>query len=246
MKNQILLLLMIFTLSVSAQDYTMYETHTLTPKAGHQKELNAAIANHNKLFHAEGPYKNYMFSIINGPRSGDILFAMGSCTFTQMDNRPSSAAHNKDWDNVLMHCDGGAKNLEYWKLDKDLSYMPGGDDGSTKGICKVRYFDVSDNSDFREMQMRFRKVDEAIGSTIPLIMYRNNFQNKEGRDWAAVTWYENWAAMDSFKWDGWKEKYIELYGEDGWEKLDNVYDKIILSREDELRNRRLDLQAPSK
>ena len=187
--------------------------------------------------------KNYMFSILNGPRSGDILFAMGSCTFTQMDDRPSSKAHNKDWNAVLAHTEGGAKNIEYWMLNDELSTAPMTSADSTKTLCKVRYFEVSDNSDFRDMQAKFKKTLETMGSKTPRFFYRNRFQNKEGRDWALVTWYDSWADLDAGSWDAWKKAFIKLYGEDEWKKIDDTYDEIVLSREDEMRMRRRDLQA---
>ena len=72
MKNLfVFLFAMIATLAIG-QDYVMYETHTLTPKEGHVQALEEAIAKHNELYHAEGPYKNFIFSILNGPRSGDL------------------------------------------------------------------------------------------------------------------------------------------------------------------------------
>jgi hypothetical protein len=246
MKNLfVFLFAMIATLAIG-QDYVMYETHTLTPKEGHVKALEEAVAKHNKLYHAEGPYENFMFSILNGPRSGDLLFAMGSCTFSHLDDRPSSEAHNKDWNAVLSHCEGGAKNIEYWRLEEELSHDPKGISTATKPLCRVRYFDVADNAGFRDMQAQFRKVDEAMGTKTPSFMYRNQFQNRQGRDWAIVTWFDSWADLDAGSWNAWKETFIKLYGEDGWKKLGDEYDDIILSREDEMRVRRLDLQAPDK
>lgn len=231
---------------VSGQDYTMYETHTLTPKMGSAEDLDKAIAQHNKLYHADGPYKNYMFSIINGPRTGDILFAMGSCTFSQLDERPSSKEHNKDWAKVLSHTKDGAKNVEYWVLNEELSSPSTSNTDDMQPLCKVRYFDVADNSDFIELQGQVKKTIEAMGITTPRYMYRNRFQNKQGRDWALVTWYDNWTDFDNDKWDNFKETFIELFGENRWTKLDIEFDQFITSREDEMRYRRLDLQGEEK
>ena len=246
MKNLLVLLFTIMATLGSAQDYTMYETHTLTPKVGHEQALDEAIAKHNKLYHADGPYMNYMFSILTGPRTSDILFVMGSCTFSQMDGRPSSEEHNKDWAVVLSHCDGGAKNVEYWALNDELSSAPPAPTDKPKPLARVRYFEVSDNSDFREMQDQFKKTREAMGSKTPHFFYQNQFQNREGRDWALVTWYDSWADLDAGSWDTWKKTFIKLYGEDGWEKMGKEYDIIVVSREDEMRMRRPDLQADKK
>lgn len=246
MKHLNTFLFTILATFVFGQDYIMYETHTLTPKEGHEQALNEEIAEHNRLFHADGPYENYMFSILNGPRSGDILFAMGSCTFTQMDNRPSSPEHNKDWNGVLAHTVGGAKHIEYWELNKALSYDPADSGNNPKMLCKARFFEVADNSDFIDMQAQFKKTLEAMGSKTPRNFYRNQFQNREGRDWVVITWHDSWADLDKGNWDLFKSTYIKLYGEDGWNKMDEAYDSIVLSREDEMRMRRTDLQAGDK
>lgn len=246
MKILTALLFTVVATLVMGQDYTMYETHTLTPKDGHEVALDESIAEHNKLYHADGPYQNFMFSILNGPKTGDILFAMGSCTFSQLDDRPSSRAHNKDWDSVLAHSDGGAKNIEYWVLNDDLSSPPPTATDTPKPMSRVRYFEVSDNSDFKEMQVRINKTIEAMGVNTPRFFYKNRFQNKEGRDWALVTWYDNWAGLDAGNWDVFEMTFIKLYGEDGWKKLDDEYDEVVISREDEMRARRPDLQAEKK
>lgn len=167
MKNLFVFLFAIMATLAIGQDYVMYETHTLTPKEGHVQALEEAVAKHNELYHAEGPYENFIFSILNGPRSGDLLFAMGSCTFSQLDGRPSSEAHNKDWNAVLSHCEGGGKNLEYWRLVEELSHDPKDISNATKPLCRVRFLDVADNAAFREMQAQFRKVDEAMGTNTP-------------------------------------------------------------------------------
>ena len=96
------------------------------------------------------------------------------------------------------------------------------------------------------MQEKFKKTLDAMGSKTPRFFYRNYFQNKEGRDWAVVTWYDSWADLDKGSWDDWKKAFIKLYGEEEWKKVDEEYNEIVVSREDEMRVRRRDLQADSK
>ncbi len=221
---------------VNAQDYTMYETHYLTPIAGHEQAITEEIIEHNKLYHANGPYTNYVFNILSGPRTGDFLFAMGSCTFTQLDGRPSGHAHDQDWASVILHSHG-ISNVEYWKRVDNLSTnIPGAGD-KLKPLSRVRFFEVSDNSDFRDLQDKFMKVTVEMGNKRPRIMYQNHFNNKEGRDWALVTHYDSWAELDGGKSGEFKTTYIKLYGEDAWKELGEKYDKTVLSREDEMRVR---------
>jgi hypothetical protein len=92
----------------------------------------------------------------------------------------------------------------------------------------------------------FKKDDECI--ELKNITYKNRMmsKNKQGRDWALVTWYDNWTDFDNDKWDNFKETFIELFGENRWTKLDIEFDQFITSREDEMRYRRLDLQGEEK
>lgn len=91
-----------------AQDYMMYETQYLNVIPGHTQQFNDAMKAHNDRFHASGPYQASVWSITAGPHSGRMFWAMGPCTFTDLDNRPSSAEHQSDWaDNVLAHAEQG-------------------------------------------------------------------------------------------------------------------------------------------
>ena len=230
-----------------SQDTVMYETHTLTPKIGEEAALDAKIAEHNRLYHADGPYMNYMFSILSGPRTGDLLFAMGACTFAQLDGRPASKAHDDDWAALLKHTEGGVKNVEYWVANEELSNRRNPTTtGEPKPLSRVRYFDVSDNSNFIDIQIQIKKTIMAMDEKRYWVMYRNRFKNKDGRDWALVTYYDSWAAFDEDNFDSFKSTFIKLYGADGWDKFDKKYEETVTSREDEMRVRRPDLQGDKK
>ncbi len=234
MRNLLVLVFLAFASLIFAQDYVMYETHYLTPKPGHEMALMEEIAEHNKLYHAEAPYFNWVFSIVNGPRTGDLLFAMGPMTFTQNDDRPGGMKHNLDWASVMSHAKdmGGA---EYWKMDEDLTYSPESEDDTELNLSRVRYFEVADNDLFRKVQKQIKETIESTGSKRSRTMYRKQFQHRDGRDWASVSWFENWAELDDDSMPGFEETFKKVHGADAWDQFTEDFDKAIVGREDEWR-----------
>ena len=234
MKKLLVLLLVCSTTLLLAQDYVMYETHYMTPKAGHMEQLMEEIGEHNKLFHADGPYYNAVFTVINGPRAGDLFFAMGPMTFTQNDDRPSSAEHGADWSQVESLTEG-ISNVEYWVRNDELSYVPETTDDTQMDLSRVRFFEVADNALFVKVQKQIISNIKAMGSKRARTMYRKQFMNRDGRDWAAVGWYKNWAELDDDSLPGFEETFIKTRGEAAWKMFEEDFEKAVVSREDEWR-----------
>ncbi len=222
----------------SAQDapaYVMWETIYLTVKPGHANALAEELAEHNRLFHAEGPHTAYVSYIVNGPHTGDMLWRMGPTTFSDLDGRPSGDPHDSDWDNdVLVNCEK-VHTAEYWRLNENLSRMPE-PDAEPPALVRVRFFDVADNALFRKTQGQLLKVAEERGVTRPRLMFRNQDVNRDGRDWIAVSFYENWAERDEDGPElGFREAFNNVHGEDTWDTFWEEVDKAIVSRYDEWR-----------
>jgi hypothetical protein len=236
MKNLLVLIYLMSITGLFAQDYVMFETHYLTPKPGHELALMEEVKEHNRLFHAEGPYTNNVFRILNGERTGDLLFAMGPMTFTQNDDRPSSAKHGADWNSVMMHA-YPVSNVEYWVRNDDLSYVPTNADETPMDMSRVRFFDVADNDLFRKVQKQIIETMKAMGSTKPRTMYRKRFMHRTDRDWATVMPYKNWAELDEDSGNNFREAFVKVHGEGSWEKFDEDFNNAVISREDQWRSR---------
>jgi len=241
MKNLLYLPFILFCGFLSAQDYGMFETHYLTPKSGHEQALSEEIAEHNKLFHADGPYANYVTTVMNGPRTGDYVFAMGPCTFTQLDDRPSSAAHGSDWASVQIHAER-ISNVTFWKRDDNLSYNPSGPAAVAPTMLRVRFFEVADDNLFSKVQAQIVKTIEASGSTRPRTMYQRAFPSSDKRDWAFVSPYENWAELDE-NGPSFKERFEKANGAENWDQFIEDIGNAIISRDDEWRAIRNDLMG---
>ena len=217
------------------QDYTMYETQYLTILPGHGDDFNEKMTEHNQEFHAEGPYTAQVFFVINGPRSGQIFWVMGPTTFTQMDSRPTGEDHDSDWgQEVLSHAEVGT--AEYWRRDDDLS-APLDPDAPQQPLSRVRFFEVADNALFVTTQEQIEATLKAMGSTRPRTFYRKQFAHRDGRDWALVQSYDNWAEQDAPRTGNFQATFVEVHGLAAWLQYQDDRAAAVVGVEDEWRQR---------
>ena len=231
MNYRILFSLAFVPMFAVAQDYVLYETQYLTPLPGHENELSLALERHNKRFHAEEPYAAFVRYVINGPRSGDYFWIMGPSTYSDYDHRPTGDPHDSDWSNAVMaHAQSG--EVEYWIQSDELSYTPEGSEDEDRPLSRVRFFEVSDNALFQELQSQITEVRAAMDSPQPRLMYRKQFQHKDGRDWAAVVGYSGWSELDD-EGGNFPETFREIHGEAAWDTFQEQIATTIIGREDE-------------
>ena len=234
MKSLCTLLLAFVSTIVSGQDYAMYEIHYLRIKPGNEQAVAEGITKHNKTYHAEDPYRNSVFSILTGPHTGDLMFAMGPLTFTQLDNRPASSEHNADWLSVQSLCER-IEDVQYWTANDELSFTPENADDSPRLLSRVRFFEVEDNALFRKVQGQNIKTTAARGGNNPRTMFRKRFLSNDKVTWATVTTYKNWAELDKDNGADWQETFKSVNGEEAWDIWREEIGKAIISRRDEWR-----------
>ena len=199
---------------VKAQElYTMYETMYITPKYDKAKEFNEAFAAHNKKFHASGANAVAVQYVVNGSRAGQYVWVMGPCTFTDMDSRPSDDAHTADWNMVLPYIKE-ISDVEYWRLDQDLSYTP--ENWTLTDKIHIRSWDVKPGKEmaFREAMYKMVEVFNTKKYDNSWHVYWNTFAGDKGRDIAGVFGFDNFAFYDKdpvFIMD-----FEEFHGEGSW------------------------------
>jgi hypothetical protein len=235
MKSLCTLLLAFVSTIAFGQDYAMFEVHYLRVKPGNEQAATQAITKHNKTYHAEDPYKNTVFSILTGPHTGDLMFAMGPLTFTQLDNRPASSEHNADWLSVQSLCER-IEDVQYWTANDELSFTPENADDSPRPLSRTRFFEVEDNGMFRKVQGYNVKTIAALGGTNPRTMYRKRFLSGEDKvTWATVSSYKNWAELDEDNGGDWGKTYKSVNGEEAWNNRGEEWGQAVISRRDEWR-----------
>ncbi len=120
-----MLAVMVFVTSIFAigqDDYKMLELVYLKPYPGADLEAASKLmADHNKKFHAEKPYKASVWSNLTGSRVGTWTWVMYPASFSAYDNRPSGKEHDQDWEKVVGPYFELIAN-EYWKVDDKLTY----------------------------------------------------------------------------------------------------------------------------
>ena len=139
--------------------YGMAEITYMLPKIGSEKAFVDGVKSHNESFHKDGPNKAYIDNILTGDESGWYVWIMGPCTFSDLDNRPTDAAHTNDWDknvspNVLKY----GRN-EFWRYNTKLSYR--GDASDSPKFENIWFVDVKKGQDY--------KFNEFIKKTRSLI-----------------------------------------------------------------------------
>lgn len=214
------------------QEYVMFEVQFMTVRSGETAALNEAMAAHNRKYHAEGPYHASVWFVVNGPRTGQLVWTMGPVTFTQLDGRPAAGGHDDDWtENVAPHLEPQG-DVSYWRRSDDLSYMPRGD---APPIIRVRYYDIADGQMARwnEQMALLKEVMEAKSYPYSTSVFRPRFRMQGQEDVGTVTAYDSWADLDQGQ--PLRADFIEVHGQGAWQRFLNTMSEVVVDSWDEYR-----------
>lgn len=216
-------------LTVKAQenDYTMWESITLTPDNTKIKTLSENMRKHNQTYHKDGAYEAYVYTISTGPDIGKIVWEMGPLTYSHLDSRPSDNGHDEDWRDNIMPYVKKMSNGEYWKKDKKLSNTDMLDpNNNTHPLLFIRYFEIEkgEGHNFKHIFTQVSETIKAMDGENPWSLYYNEFRQGDlGRHVASVSPMKNWAELD--KDDHFKEVFIKTHGEGSWQPfVENMND----------------------
>jgi hypothetical protein len=229
MKKLIFLMLVVF---MCLNSYVMYKTMYIKPNFSKIKEFNEALAAHNKKFHGEGPNSVAIQYVLNGSRAGQLVWVMGPLTFTDLDGRPSDNAHTADWNAVMPYIDE-ISEVEYWRLDPDLSYTPEGWNFTPK--IHVRSWELKHGKS-EEFLSVIKKIVEVFRSKKydhSWHVYWNYFQTGNGRDIAGVFGFDKWTFYDEDP--VFIRDFEEIHGEGSWEETYETMTRVTVEMTEELR-----------
>ncbi len=232
-KLKFLIVLLLAGITTYGQDsYIMYETMYIKPKSSKIKEFNEALATHNKKFHAEGPNAVAIQQVANGSRAGQLVWVMGPLTFTDLDHRPSDEAHMDDWNAVMPFIDE-VTEVEYWRMDPDLSYTPEGWNYTPKIHIRSWQLKHGKSEEFLGIMKKIVEVFRAKEYDNSWHVYWNYFQTGNGRDIAGVFGFDKWAFYDEdpvfFK------DFEDIHGEGSWEETYEIMTQVTVEMTEELR-----------
>jgi len=212
--------------------YIMYETMYINPKYEKIKEFNEVLAAHNKKFHAEGPDAVAIHRVANGARAGQFVWVMGPLSFTDLDNRPSDAAHEDDWNSVMPYIEK-VTEVEYWRMDPDLSYRPEGWHFTPKIHVRTWELKHGKSEEFLEVMKKIVEVFRIKAYDNSWHVYWNYFQTGNGRDISGVFGFNKWAFYDE---DPIFFRDFELiHGEGSWAETFEIMNQATVGMTEELR-----------
>jgi hypothetical protein len=160
-----------------------------------------------------------------------MVWVMGPCTFTDLDGRPDSKEHEDDWStNVEPYIE--ATSAEYWKNDKDISYVPENFKWGSKVVWTVYDIKPFMGYRFKEMCKKIAAVYAAKKYTYNFQVFMNQFDSKDGRDFGIEVDFNNWAFFDRD--DNFRKDYEEINGEGSFQQLLNEYRDVVISSVDEV------------
>ena len=225
-------------LNVNAQDdsddYVMHESVMVTPDNTHLKILGENLRNHNMKYHNGGPFDAEVFTISTGPNAGNMIWMMGPLMFKNLDSRPSSDAHGKDWRENVMPYVKKVHTVEYWRLNSKLSNMDNVDI-NVYPIVMVRYGEVNEDmaflmNPFFEM---ISKTIKAMDGDNPWGLYYNEFRQGDlGRHVASVGFYKNWTEFDEP--GTFRETFNKTIGENQWQRFLDMEKNVFTNTWDEI------------
>lgn len=213
--------------SIIAQEkYQMVELIFMLPKVGMEKAFENAITEHNNEYHKDGPYKSHLDVILTGKQAGWYAWLMGPCTFTDLDSRPVSDAHDKHWEQKVSPNVAEYGSTEYWKHNPSLSYQSGTE---TPKLEEIWFIDLK-RGDFYRFKALMTKIKGAFEKKGDghMHVYENQFGENDGRDIAVVWGLNSWAEMDKED-SSIKEDYEEINGEGSWNNAMDEWNEITES-----------------
>ncbi|HEX5111254.1 MAG TPA: hypothetical protein VFV79_00290 [Saprospiraceae bacterium] len=243
MKKLFLLLLVAVPCWLSAQDALIFESNTLTPMPSQVLRFEAAVAAHNKKYHATGPHGVRVYEIISGKNAGRYQWVMGPGHWSDLDTRPADGDnHSVDWvSNVLPNLTVDQNTL-YIRLDTKRSNF-----GHDFDVNKIffYYWGLNQNPDWEKIDTLLGKVKRVYKEKMPddiFGVYRNELgSTSEGKDIIMGFFFDKyaWMGIDN----GFDKKFDMVYGKDAFKTFIKDWNSQIRSFESEIWEFRADLSG---
>lgn len=180
-----------------AQNAVIYMNQILEPIPGKVVEFENGVKAHNAKYHASGPEKANLFSIMTGPRSGQYAWVQGPMTYATMD-KPLSKEHTADWEKNVGTYSKSNGALRFVKFDSELSYSS--DPNAVVENYIVRIFHgVTDMDQLRDAIGMIKKIYETNKISGSRSVFTQEFRNKEGEDIALVYPFKSWTEFEKRK-----------------------------------------------
>lgn len=217
---------------VQSQDngYTMYMSLSIKPDYSNLKKFNENMKVHNEKYHNSGAHIANVWSVASGPKIGEVVWMMGPLKYADLD-APLGKEHDEHWNNSIMPYVKSLGTLEYWKRNDKISNI----EGDPRSKLYIRTSKINQGQSYRvnDFYSKINDVLKAMDGENPWSVYVNQFrQGDMGRHYAAVSGFNSWAEFDEN--NHFKDKFIEVHGENSWTPFLNMQGEIFEDTYDEI------------
>lgn len=243
MKNLLYILLFspVMAFCQMTNDYLIFEIASFRVDPADRNHVEAAMAAHNKQYHASGPNGVRMYVVASGTHSGEYKWVMGPGPWSALDARPSDDAHNADWGNNVARYLDDEGNTEYIRFDAGLSRFP--KDFNVNKLW-VQYVDVT-RGKMDKVKELLGKIHKVYADKIPNDTYGIYFNelpsSSSGRDLTIVAFFDKYAWMSSD--NGFEARYEEVHGKGSVDALWKEWREVTEGVETEIWEYREDLSG---
>ena len=212
--------------------YVMFDNTRFTVKSDMMKEFGKAMAEHNQKYHNDGPYHANLWMVTVGEHSGDFIWSMGPCTFSELDGSPDSKEHTEDWVFNVMPTIEEMHGSNMWRRDGKRSY-DGTDEGQSSKLS-ITTFDIKPHQTYRFKSIldRVLKVYQEKEYEYSFSTYWPQFSTNPEEDVAIVSGFDKWARFDKDR--NFKADFVEVNGKGSWENFIEDLQSVINGSQDEV------------
>lgn len=206
--------------------YEQFESTPMRPKADKVDLFKKGIAAHNKKYHAADPYKGSVWTDITGPTSGDYVWFMGPTTWTQLDGRPGAGEHQLDWDkNVTPYVESYGE-VSYWRMNRDVNYMPEGGSAAafTKSRGRFHYVKTGQMDRYIEQMKKVAAVYKHMKSAASFYLAVRQGAS-EGPHVVSYSDFANWSWLDSTS--DFTKQFEVVHGQGSYAKFTDELDLCL-------------------
>lgn len=242
MKNLLLsLLLCAVGFGLQAQEpaappYVMFENTVLKAKPGHYADFGWGLRDHHANFHAEGPHRVNVWTVVSGPRAGHMICSQGPMTLSDLDAEMDEE-HGNHWRRaVLSHTASGALGSNYWVRMDELSSPA----DHLQSILRIRFRTVK-SGQMGAATAWLEQLSAVVNSwedkPFGFQVFRNHFaQGTTGPSFANVNSFDDWTTMDNWQGQGGslREAFEKVHGEGSYAEWQQAGPEIFAEDYDEI------------
>ncbi|MGN6533122.1 MAG: hypothetical protein ACTHK0_15375 [Ginsengibacter sp.] len=245
MKSTLLLLLLSVATSLYAQDSTLVQVSAVKPFAKQQMNFEKNVKTHVQKFHPKN-YPLYVYQVMSGERFGSYFLVNPMASWAFLDKpRPDYIAHEQDILNSLTPWLMEDASRDYFRFIDSLSHSTR---VNTNSLLFTTYYLKPDKKDEFLLQVRRGVlINDKINGISNYRVYEKQLSNFAPVYVAISSLKNGYSELEpeymSDHNQQFKDTYIQMYGQDEWNKRMTLLPVLCDKVETELVKFRPDLST---